>query len=370
MLPLLLWALAPFATAQTLESRAFEGRTLELSHDYVVAASDRLAMGGAGLAFARGVSGAAIAPGGLSRRHGADEPLVVGLAGRLAALGWTGSDLPNLGGQRFQGHVVGVGAGARVERVGFAALATGTRLAPVDSEARVEDGELRAVVALGSEDRILHLGLGGVALAGRISRGQEEGRWFTAAPLLGVAVDLPSSGLAFALAAQGPAVDGNVEGSWGVQRAVMPAQGAVGVAWASVAEPTPLRRHPTRLAADVLVTAPVEGGLSPEAQLLGIERARGERWTFEPRLGAEVELWPERLRLRAGTYREPARNADAQPRWHGTGGLELHVLDVRLFGRRWPLALRNAVDLAPRYAQLQILGASLWSGAPLPAPPG
>jgi hypothetical protein len=47
-----------------------------------------------------------------------------------------------------------------------------------------------------------------------------------------------------------------------------------------------------------------------------------------PRLGIESEVIEHHLRLRAGSYYEPALVADATPRVHGTGGF-----DVRLF--RW-----------------------------------
>ncbi len=355
------------SAALLVTSFAF-AQNLELSHDYVIAPSDRLGMGGAGIAFAHGVAGTVLVPGVMTRRKpGKDDVVLLDGAARLSTLGWSGSDLPNLGDASFRGTMAMVGGGVLVRRVGFSAMLTATRSRPVGQESQMDDGELHTVVALASPNGHVHLGLGAALALGRVTRADAEERWFTVAPLIGLQVDLPPPGLSMAVSMQSYGIDRNMGTGSSVEGAVMPAQGAVGLAWASVAGPTLLRRHPTRLAIDAVFKTPVRDGISPEAWMLGEERTRGARPTVEPRAGAEVEVWPDRVRLRAGTYLEPAHNEGASRRLHGTGGLEVRLFDLPLFGSRWPIAFRSAVDLAPRYKQLQLIGASFWQRVPPPA---
>jgi hypothetical protein len=51
-----------------------------------------------------------------------------------------------------------------------------------------------------------------------------------------------------------------------------------------------------------------------------------------PRLGVESEVIPHHLRLRAGTYYEPARLEQAQARMHGTGGFDVRLFRWNVFG--------------------------------------
>lgn len=56
----------------------------------------------------------------------------------------------------------------------------------------------------------------------------------------------------------------------------------------------------------------------------------GEVAVVSPRLGSEVEIFPDWVRVRAGTYLEPTRFRDSRPRPHYTGGFDiaLGVWDV------------------------------------------
>jgi hypothetical protein len=98
-------------------------------------------------------------------------------------------------------------------------------------------------------------------------------------------------------------------------------------------------------------------GQSPDA--VGIEsflsqstRRSGEQIVYSPRLGLESEVWPDILKLRAGTYLEPARLYEADSRVHGTAGLDLRLIRWSVFGigpddYLWRLAL--SADVAERY---------------------
>jgi hypothetical protein len=82
------------------------------------------------------------------------------------------------------------------------------------------------------------------------------------------------------------------------------------------------------------------------------EQAAKSRPIISPRLGVESEVVPHWLRLRAGTYYEPARTADSHSRIHATGGLDVKLFRFGLFGLLepfdyWQLSL--AVDGARSY---------------------
>jgi hypothetical protein len=53
---------------------------------------------------------------------------------------------------------------------------------------------------------------------------------------------------------------------------------------------------------------------------------------FSPRLGLESEVIPHILKLRAGSYYEPARMDDTTGRVHGTGGFDVRLFEWNVFG--------------------------------------
>jgi hypothetical protein len=62
-----------------------------------------------------------------------------------------------------------------------------------------------------------------------------------------------------------------------------------------------------------------------------VERS-GQHLTASPRAGVETELIPDWLKVRAGTYLEPARVPDATDRAHGTLGFDLKLFHWDVFG--------------------------------------
>ncbi len=71
--------------------------------------------------------------------------------------------------------------------------------------------------------------------------------------------------------------------------------------------------------------------------------------TLSPRVGAEFEWLPGRLRLRAGSYWEPQRFAGVPGRLHLTLGGELRMFAFQFWGAERRLALSMAVDGADDY---------------------
>ncbi len=61
-------------------------------------------------------------------------------------------------------------------------------------------------------------------------------------------------------------------------------------------------------------------------------RLSGENLTVSPRLGLETEIVPNWVKLRAGTYLEPARLVGSTDRLHGTGGFDLKLFRWNVFG--------------------------------------
>jgi hypothetical protein len=61
-----------------------------------------------------------------------------------------------------------------------------------------------------------------------------------------------------------------------------------------------------------------------------------DRPVISPRLGVESEVIPHHLRLRAGSYYEPALIAGTRSRVHGTGGFDVKLFEWSVFGLMEP----------------------------------
>jgi hypothetical protein len=112
------------------------------------------------------------------------------------------------------------------------------------------------------------------------------------------------------------------------------------------------------LSFDLLISGPVGDAIGTDGFLDQVRERSGKRTTFSPRAGAETEIWPDRLRLRAGTYWEPSRFQGYAGRLHATFGFELRVLDFKVFGADG-IQVCGAVDLAERYSNIS-LSIGLW----------
>ena len=138
-------------------------------------------------------------------------------------------------------------------------------------------------------------------------------------------------------------------------RVVVPWHTALGVAYRVA--PSQWNQHVTAsfrdersllVATDLVITGAVIHGAGLEAFARGLLQRSGTSVSISPRLGTELELFPGRLRLRAGAYWEPARLEDTRGRIHGTAGVEVRWLQFDLFGPR-RLRLSLTVDSARHY---------------------
>lgn len=103
------------------------------------------------------------------------------------------------------------------------------------------------------------------------------------------------------------------------------------------------------ITASLLISGSVDNSVGVESFVAQTVNRSGEAVVFSPRLGSEVEVVPDFLRLRAGTYLEPTRFDTSTPRPHYTGGIDIPLGVWNVFGLwpddyRWRLA--GAVDMA------------------------
>jgi hypothetical protein len=102
---------------------------------------------------------------------------------------------------------------------------------------------------------------------------------------------------------------------------------------------------------DGVVAGPAPNGYGLEAFTQDRLQRSGSSLSWSLRGGAEWECLPGRLRVRAGSYWEPARFDGVSGRIHATFGLELRVFEFQLWGkRRGRLGLTG--DVAERYNNL------------------
>lgn len=112
-----------------------------------------------------------------------------------------------------------------------------------------------------------------------------------------------------------------------------------------------LSRDYILLTADLLLTGGSPNAVGLEAFLSQHRQIAGAHLSPTVRLGAEMEPWANRLKIRAGAYVEPSRFAEASARMHGTFGFDLRLFDSSLFGLldEFSVRLTASADIAPRY---------------------
>ncbi|MGD8825374.1 MAG: hypothetical protein PVI24_10360 [Myxococcales bacterium] len=111
------------------------------------------------------------------------------------------------------------------------------------------------------------------------------------------------------------------------------------------------------LTADLWFAGRVIHGVGVESFLFQTVQRSGEKITISPRLGFESEVWPKRMKIRAGTYLEPTRFEASTLRVHGTLGFDLSLFKWNVFGL-WPddyrWQLTTALDIARSYGSFSV----------------
>ena len=106
-------------------------------------------------------------------------------------------------------------------------------------------------------------------------------------------------------------------------------------------------------AADLVATGPSAHGHSLEAFGMQELQRSGRATVVSVRGGAELEWLPGRLRVRAGSYWEPARFEGVGGRVHATVGADVRVFEFRLAGLRRG-RISGTADIAARYRNLAL----------------
>lgn len=102
----------------------------------------------------------------------------------------------------------------------------------------------------------------------------------------------------------------------------------------------------------LLVSGRVRDAVGVESFLDQRINRSGTSVVVSPRVGAESEIWENRLKARLGTYLEPTRFSTSRARQHLTLGADLRLFRWNVFGL-WPddfmWQLGGSVDVARRY---------------------
>ena len=141
------------------------------------------------------------------------------------------------------------------------------------------------------------------------------------------------------------------------QQVILPATFGVGVSYAFDSAPF-WKNHKLLVASDLLFTAPSENAVGVESVLAQTIQPVGTDRTTSVRLGAELETLPGRLRLRLGSYYEPSNYEGVSSRMHLTGGFEVRIFHSSILGEHdW--SFTTTVDSARDYVNV-FLSLGFW----------
>jgi hypothetical protein len=123
-----------------------------------------------------------------------------------------------------------------------------------------------------------------------------------------------------------------------------------------------LPRRYLLVALDVLFVGATDQGIGLEAFLNQERIASGQHPSLAFRVGAEAEPIPNQLRVRLGSYLEPARFMGVHPRLHGTVGGDLKLFSFDMFGLANPIETRltASLDIAESYRSVGV-SVGLWN---------
>jgi len=141
------------------------------------------------------------------------------------------------------------------------------------------------------------------------------------------------------------------------QQAILPATFGVGVSYAFDSAPF-WKNHKLLVASDLVFTAPSENAVGVESVLAQTVQPVGTVRTTSVRLGAELETLPGRLRLRLGSYFEPSNYEGISGRTHLTGGFEVRLFHTSILGE-YDWSLTTTVDSARDYLNI-FLSLGFW----------
>lgn len=141
------------------------------------------------------------------------------------------------------------------------------------------------------------------------------------------------------------------------QQVILPATFGVGLSYVFDSAPF-WKNHKLLVASDLVFTAPSENAVGVESVLAQTKQPVGTDRTTSVRLGAELETLPDRLRLRLGSYYEPSNYQGISGRTHLTGGFEVRLFHTSILGE-YDWSLTTTVDSARDYLNI-FLSLGFW----------
>lgn len=134
------------------------------------------------------------------------------------------------------------------------------------------------------------------------------------------------------------------------QQVILPATLGVGMSYGVESAPF-WQDHKWLVASDLLFTESSENAVGVESVLAQKMQPVGTHDTTSVRLGSELETMPGRLRLRLGSYYEPSNYEGVDSRTHLTGGFEVRMFHTSYLGE-YDWSLTYTVDSARDYLNM------------------
>jgi hypothetical protein len=139
--------------------------------------------------------------------------------------------------------------------------------------------------------------------------------------------------------------------------ATLPAQLGFGMSYKTASAPFWPGR-PWLLAADLVFIGKSQNAVGVESVLAQVKQPVGTKETASLRVGTELEAWPGRTRVRLGSYYEPSFYDEASSRTHLTGGFEVRLFTTHMWGD-YDWSLTYTFDIARDY-QANFLSIGFW----------
>lgn len=134
------------------------------------------------------------------------------------------------------------------------------------------------------------------------------------------------------------------------QQVILPATLGLGMSYGVESAPF-WEDHKWLVASDLLFTAASDNAVGVESVLAQKMQPVGTHNTTSLRLGSELETMPGRLRLRLGSYYEPSNYEGVPGRTHLTGGFEARMFHTSFLGE-YDWSLTYTVDSARDYLNM------------------
>jgi len=337
---------------------------VEASLGVWLAPSDTASMGGAGIGLASGASGLYLVPAAAASRR-THQTGVFSATGTLAFMRVGAGDPVDLGNTglgeaSWEGISANIGGAAAIGPMGLGVAARALRYTDEEGQ-QVSLYQAHSGLAARARGGRFVVGAGLRPLVLDASVSNVEATWWGMGAEAGLQVVSGRSGWSAGLGWRSQVIAAADEGELiGVNEAVMPAQVTLGGAWTS-RESMSWARHLV-VVADAELTGRVEDGVALEPLIHGAVLSKGEAVTLTPKLGAECEVWPDRLKVQVGSYYEAARTEAAPSRLHGTGGAEVRLVHMEGFRGLLDHDVSWAVsaDVADRYNNIGFLSFRFW----------